>query len=241
MMNSKDMALVAAKALDDKKGKEIRVLEIEKLTSIADYFVICSGSSNTQINALCDCVEEKLEVEGGEKALRREGHRGGIWVLLDYGSVVIHVFNDEAREFYDLERLWNDGRNVDLTGADRVIIMLGSNGGLDPEEETQGNRDFRELLSLCRQDAPNAAIYLCTPPHATEDPRWSNCGYAPQVEKAVAFIRKIAAEMQFPLIETALCPEFTAENEDIMQPNDGLHFGEKGYETLAKFIANALT
>ncbi|MBR3705292.1 MAG: ribosome silencing factor, partial [Oscillospiraceae bacterium] len=98
-----------------KKGNDIKVMEVTDLTSLADYFVICTGSSTTQINALCDCVEEKLEVEGGEKALRREGHRGGIWVLIDYGCVVVHVFNDEAREFYALERLWNDGKNVDLS------------------------------------------------------------------------------------------------------------------------------
>lgn len=130
--------------------------------------------------------------------------------------------------------------HVDLQGADTVIIMLGTNGGLDPERETQGNRDFRELLSLCRRDAPNAAIYLCTPPHVTVNPAYSNCGYAPQVEKAVAFVRKTAKEMELKLIETALCPEFTAENEQVMQPNDGLHFGRTGYETLAKFIAQAL-
>lgn len=114
-MNPKELALLAAKALDSKKGGDIKVMEVTDLTSLADYFVICTGSSTTQINALCDCVEEKLEVEGGEKALRREGHRGGIWVLLDYGCVVIHVFNDEAREFYALERLWNDGKSVDLS------------------------------------------------------------------------------------------------------------------------------
>lgn len=114
-MNPKELALLAAKALDSKKGMDIKVMEVTDLTSIADYFVICTGSSTTQINALCDCVEEKLETEGGEKALRREGHRGGIWVLLDYGCVVIHVFNNEAREFYALERLWNDGKSVDLT------------------------------------------------------------------------------------------------------------------------------
>ena len=130
---------------------------------------------------------------------------------------------------------------VDLSGADTVIIMLGTNGGLDPVNETQGNRDFRELLTRCRQDAPQAAVYLCTPPHVTVNPFWSNCGCGPQVEKAVAFVRKIAAEMDFPLIETALCPDFTVENESVMQPNDGLHFGRVGYETLAKFIANALT
>lgn len=114
-MTPKEIALLAAKALDSKKGVDIKVMEVTDLTSLADYFVICTGSSTTQINALCDCVEEKLETEGGEKALRREGHRGGIWVLLDYGCVVIHVFNDEAREFYGLERLWNDGKNVDLS------------------------------------------------------------------------------------------------------------------------------
>jgi len=114
-MTPKEMALLAAKALDSKKGAEIKVMEVTELTSLADYFVICSGSSTTQINALCDIVEEKLETEGGEKPLRREGHRGGTWVLLDYGCVVVHVFNNEAREFYSLERLWNDGKSVDLS------------------------------------------------------------------------------------------------------------------------------
>ena len=114
-MTPKEMALLAAKALDSKKGAEIKVMEVTELTSLADYFVICSGSSTTQINALCDVVEEKLEVAGGEKPLHREGHRGGTWVLLDYGCIVVHVFNNEAREFYSLERLWNDGKSVDLS------------------------------------------------------------------------------------------------------------------------------
>ena len=81
---------------------------------------------------------------------------------------------------------------MDLSGADAVIIMLGTNGGLDPEKEVPGNGDFRELLKLCRRDAPNAVIYLCTPPHVTVNPMWSNCGYRPQVEKAVAFVRNLA-------------------------------------------------
>ena len=114
-MTPKEMALVAAKALDDKKGKEIRVLEIEKLTSIADYFVICSGSSNTQINALCDAVEKKMEENCGEKPLHREGYRDGTWVLLDYGCLAVHVFSQEAREFYSLDRLWSDGHELDLS------------------------------------------------------------------------------------------------------------------------------
>ena len=116
MMTSREMAITAAKALDAKKGKEIRVLEIEELTTLADYFVICTGSSNTQINALCDAVEKTLG-EAGEKPLHREGYRGGTWVLLDYGCIAVHVFNDEAREFYSLERLWSDGKSVDLSGV----------------------------------------------------------------------------------------------------------------------------
>lgn len=115
-MTPKEMAILAAKALDGRKGEEIKVMEVTELTTLADYFVICTGNSSTQINALCDAVEEKLEIEGGEKPLHREGHRGGIWVLLDYGCVVVHVFNAEAREFYSLERLWSDGTPLDMSG-----------------------------------------------------------------------------------------------------------------------------
>ncbi len=114
MLKPKEMAMIAAKALDAKKGKEIKVLEIDKLTTLADYFVICTGGSNTQINALCDEVEKKLS-EAGEEPLHREGHRGGTWVLLDYGCVAVHVFNAEAREFYSLEHLWADGKELDLS------------------------------------------------------------------------------------------------------------------------------
>lgn len=116
MLKPKEMAIIAAKALSAKKGKDIRVLEIEAITTLADYFVICTGGSNTQINALCDEVEKELG-EAGEKPLHREGHRGGTWVLLDYGCIAVHVFNAEAREFYSLEHLWADGREIDLGEA----------------------------------------------------------------------------------------------------------------------------
>lgn len=114
-MRPKEMAIIAAKALDEKKGKEISAIEITDLTTIADYFVIASGTSNTQINALCGAVEKALNEQAGEDPLRREGYRDGTWVLLDYGSIVIHIFSQEAREFYSLERLWNDGKPVDLS------------------------------------------------------------------------------------------------------------------------------
>ena len=117
MKTPKELALLAAKALSDKKGKEIRVLEIAELTTLADYFVLATGSSNTQINALVDNVEKVLTEEAGEEPLHREGYRGGTWVLMDYGCIAIHVFNQEAREFYGLDRLWQDGKPVDLTGV----------------------------------------------------------------------------------------------------------------------------
>ena len=112
-MTPKEMAILAAKALSDKKGGGIKVMEVTELTTLADYFVICTGSSNTQINALCDAVEKTLE-EAGETVRHREGHRGGIWVLLDYVCLVVHVFSQEAREFYSLERLWQDGHELDV-------------------------------------------------------------------------------------------------------------------------------
>ena len=114
-MTPKELAIIAVKALDEKKGKEISAIEITDLTTLADYFVIASGTSNTQINALCDAVEKALKEQAEEAPLRREGYRDGTWVLLDYGAVCVHVFSQEAREFYDLERLWQDGKPLDLS------------------------------------------------------------------------------------------------------------------------------
>ena len=114
MLPSRELAEIAVKALDSKKGKEIRLIRIDKITTLAEYFVICTGTSNTQINALGDEVETELPL-AGEEPLHREGYRGGTWVLLDYGCVVVHIFNDEARKFYSLEHLWADGEEVDLS------------------------------------------------------------------------------------------------------------------------------
>ena len=114
-MTPKEKAIIAAKALDEKKGKEIGVIEVAELTTLADYFVIATGSSNTQINALCDSVEKAMKEQADERPSRREGHRDGTWVLLDYGWVIVHVFSEEARSFYSLERLWSDGKPVDLS------------------------------------------------------------------------------------------------------------------------------
>ena len=113
MNTAKEVALAAAKALDDKKGLDIRLLEITDISVLADYFLICTGSSNTHVNTLCDAVEAALDAIG-EPVLRREGHRSGTWVLLDFGCLVVHVFTNETRKFYDLERLWGDAKPVAL-------------------------------------------------------------------------------------------------------------------------------
>ena len=113
MLSAKEVAIAVTKALDEKKGLDIKLLKIDKVSSLADYFLICTGTSSTHVKALCDSVEKALD-EAGEPALRREGHRSGTWVLLDYGCLVVHVFTEETRQFYDLERLWNDAKKVDL-------------------------------------------------------------------------------------------------------------------------------
>ncbi len=118
MRSAKEVAYEVTKALDEKKGMNIKLIKIDEVSSLADYFLICTGTSNTHVKTLCDYAEHTLDLLG-EPMLGREGHRGNSWELLDYGSLVIHIFTEEAREFYSLERLWADAEQVDLSG----IIM----------------------------------------------------------------------------------------------------------------------
>lgn len=113
-MTPKEIALTIAKVLDSKKGMDIKVLETAELTTLADYFVICAATSTTQIKALSEECEKVMK-EQGEPPHHIEGHRGGTWVLLDFSSVVVHIFMDETRKFYDLERLWSDAKEMDLS------------------------------------------------------------------------------------------------------------------------------
>ena len=112
MLTPEQIAGIAAKALDDKKAGNIKVLKTAEQTILADYFVICSGTSSTHIKALVNEVDKQLS-EAGEIPMRREGLRSDIWVLMDFGCVIVHVFTDEARKFYNLERLWSDSEEVD--------------------------------------------------------------------------------------------------------------------------------
>ena len=118
MLSAKEVAYAVTRALDDKKGMNIKLLKIDEVSSLADYFLICTGTSNTHVKTLCDHAEYTLD-QLGEPMLGREGHRGNSWELLDFGSVVVHVFTEEAREFYALERLWADAEQIDLS----VIII----------------------------------------------------------------------------------------------------------------------
>ena len=114
MLSEKEMIAIIVKALDGKKGKDLKVLRTADQTTLADYFIICSGSSNTQVRALADAVEEAMS-KAGEEPHHIEGHRDGQWTLMDYSCVVIHIFTEEGRAFYDLERLWSDARPVDVS------------------------------------------------------------------------------------------------------------------------------
>ena len=112
-MTSYESAMLLANTLDGKKGEEIKVLKTEGLTTLADYFVICTATSTTQIKAMSDACEEAME-KNGEPPHHIEGHRGGTWLLMDFSAVVVHIFMDEARKFYDLERLWGDAEEIPL-------------------------------------------------------------------------------------------------------------------------------
>jgi len=118
----KDVVKVVLEAADDKKASDMVVLDISELASFADYFVILSGDSSRQIHAIVDEVEKKL-AEIGVVSIHIEGYRNAEWVLMDYADLVVHVFSRSAREYYDLERLWRDGRRLDAEA------MLGARDG----------------------------------------------------------------------------------------------------------------
>ena len=107
-----EMVKAAVKALDAKKAVDIKVIKVEDVTTIASYFVICSGTSTTHVKTLADECEYQLE-QNGHKIGHREGKPDGGWILLDYYDIIVHVYTKEARAFYDLERFWKDGTPID--------------------------------------------------------------------------------------------------------------------------------
>lgn len=112
MEQSKQMAKLAYEALDDRKGEDIKIIDISEISILADYFIIANGTNENQVRALVDSVEEKLG-KAGFDVRQREGYGLGSWVLLDFGEIIVHVFDKENRLFYDLERIWRDGKLID--------------------------------------------------------------------------------------------------------------------------------
>ncbi len=111
-ITGKEKTLLVCKYLSEKKGYNIVYIDVESKSSLCDYFVICSGRSAAQVKSLAENLEEKMEKMHGLVPRRAEGVREGRWAVLDYNDVIVHVFNDETRDFYRLERLWEDGKNL---------------------------------------------------------------------------------------------------------------------------------
>ena len=113
MSIGKEMARTACKALDEKKALDLKIIDIAEVSTIADYFVIASGSNQNQVQAMVDNVEEKL-AKAGYEPKQIEGTRSSSCILMDYGDLIVHVFDEENSLFYDLERIWRDGKEIDL-------------------------------------------------------------------------------------------------------------------------------
>ena len=111
-MTSKELAKIAVNALDDKKGEDITIIDISEISVLADYFIIAGGSNRSQIQAMADNVDECVSKNGG--TLKQiEGYDAGNWVLLDFQDIIVHIFDKENRLFYDLERIWRDGKTIE--------------------------------------------------------------------------------------------------------------------------------
>jgi ribosome-associated protein len=120
-LDSETLARLAAEACDDRKAVDIRLIRVEEVSSLADWFVICSGLSDVQVRAIARSVEEALESQAGRLPLRREGQTEGRWVLLDYGEVIVHVLTPQERSFYDLESFWGHGEQIRYTSPPATV------------------------------------------------------------------------------------------------------------------------
>ena len=112
MLSSLEIASLAVKALDSKQARDIEILKTDKVTVLADYFIICTATSDTHGKTLADETDKLLD-QAGEPVLRREGYRSGGWTLLDFGCVIVHIFSEDMRSFYALDRLWSDAEKLD--------------------------------------------------------------------------------------------------------------------------------
>ena len=116
-MNNKEMTTLAIQALEEKKAEDIQIIDISEISAIADYFIIANGTNRSQIQALADSVEEKLG-RAGVQFKQMEGYDTANWILMDFLDIVVHIFDTDNRAFYDLERIWRDGKQIPLSEFD---------------------------------------------------------------------------------------------------------------------------
>lgn len=153
-----------------------------------------------------------------------------------------HIVNEgycgyTSSTFYANRCLTNQ---LDVTEADYILILLGTNGGMSVTEETDCNVDYYKIVDYCNKQAPNANLVLLTPSFATQNPHYSNCGYYNNVLVSAQKVRQIAKELGLPLIDLFAYDEFNEQNVCKYQANDGLHFVEEGYKVLAQYIFDSL-
>lgn len=122
MNQSKEMTKLAIAALEDKKANDVRVIDIAGVSVIADYFVIASGSNTNQVQAMADSVREALG-RAGHEPRQVEGYGSANWILMDYNDIIVHIFSDESRTFYDLERIWRDGKEVSVGEFETEVVQ----------------------------------------------------------------------------------------------------------------------
>ena len=142
-ISPKEQALIAARAIDDKKGSDIVIQEVGKLLNVTDYFVICTAANNRRADSIYEEVEERLRKEAGVKPISVEGVEDGKWILLDYGQIVVHIFLPEQREYYRLEQLWDEAPTVDVAAAgieapvysERIAALIGRNAQAESDGE----------------------------------------------------------------------------------------------------------
>ncbi len=135
----------------------------------------------------------------------------------------------------DILWVFNQGR-IDVSNANIIIILLGTNGGNTPEGNSKSDLAYKEIIKRCQAQSPRAEIFLCTPPHATTDPKRSNFGFYENTKNAAIFVKNLAKTLHLHEIDLFNDDTFNSDNESIMQPNDGLHFSEVGYQELARII-----
>lgn len=116
--DSQEMVEIITEALLSRKGKDITVLDVSELTTLTDFFVVCHGTSDVQIKALADAVEDDMREKIGERAWKKEGLQGRAWVILDFVNIVVHVMTKEKRDFYGIERMWNDAKVTHIKDTD---------------------------------------------------------------------------------------------------------------------------